>query len=723
MKRFFTLFIAFLLVFNFTAKADEGMWLLTLLNKNYSQMKALGFKLTPEDIYSINKGSLKDAIVQFGQNGRGFCTGEVISSKGLLLTNHHCGYGSIQHHSTVEHDYLADGFWAKTMEDELYTPGQMVKFLETIEDVTVKATEGLNDKMTEQERRTKLRENITAIEKAAMEGKGKLFEAVVMSFFGGNHFYLVRYNIYNDVRMVGAPPSSIGKFGHDTDNWVWPRHTGDFSMFRVYMGKDGQAAEYSKENVPLAPKHHLPVSIKGVKKGDFAMVMGYPGRTFRFMTSFEIDELLKITHPNRIKIRGIRQEIMMKDMKSDAKVNIQYSSKYSGSSNYWKNSIGQKRGLERLKVADQKLALQKDFLVWANADAARKEKYGEALNLIENAIKGRAEYQGVSQILGESLIGGIEMVGMAGSTLGLVDLLADKDKNADAIAKTVQGIKGRAEGFYKDYNMPTDKKLALAMLDLFMKDVDSKYHPDFYQILANQYNNSIPAMVDELYSKSIFVSAESLNAFLENPTKEALENDLAFKMIKSCRTLAMDLNGKLGAFNDNLVRGQRLLIAGLLEMNPTKNYAPDANFTMRLTYGTVGDYKPADAVHYDYMTYLDGIMEKYVPGDYEFDAPAKLIELYNKKDFGQYADKNGKMPVCFTTNNDITGGNSGSPVMDAKGNLIGLAFDGNWEAMSGDIAFENQLQKCINMDARYLLFIIEKFAGANRLIEEMTIVK
>ena len=720
MKKITTLVLALVLSFNFAAKADEGMWILSLINKNYDEMKAMGFKLTPEDIYSINNGSMKDAIVMFGQHGRGFCTAEIISDQGLVLTNHHCGYGTIQYHSSVEHDYLKDGFWAYNKGEELHTPGQFVKFLVSIEDVTDKALAGITDGMTEKERADALRKNNKAIEEAA--GEGNEYETRVRSFFGGNHFYLLKYESYNDVRFVGAPPSSIGKFGHDSDNWMWPRHTGDFSMFRVYMSKDGKSAKYDESNVPLKPKHFLPVSIKGVEKGDFTMVLGYPGGTQRYMTSFEIDEVQTITHPNRIKLRGIRQGIMMKDMQADQKVNIQYSSKYSRSSNYWKFSIGQKAGLEKLKVRDQKEEIQNDFTKWLNANDARKTKYGKALSTIENAVKGRAEYAHATQYLSECFFQSVEIAGASGRLSSLLPLLDNSKKNKKKIKEASAKIQTSADAFFKNYNMPTDKKVSAAMLAVFFKDIDSKYYPEIYSMIEGKYKGDLQAFVDDLFKTSIFRSPESVAAFLKNPSKEQIENDLAFQLITSAREKYAELSGKSKSFKTEFSKGHRLFISGLLEMNPEKNYSPDANFTMRLSYGTVGDYQARDAVHYSYITTLSGIMEKAKPGDYEFDVSQKLIDLYNKKDYGQYG-MDGVMPVCFTSNNDITGGNSGSPVINGNGELVGLAFDGNWEAMSGDIAFETELQKCINVDIRYVLFIIDKYAGATNLIDELKIVK
>ena len=720
MKKFTTLLIAFVLFINIGAKADEGMWLLTLLNKNYTEMKEMGFELTPEDIYSINNGSMKDAIVMFGQNGRGFCTAEIISDQGLVLTNHHCGYGTIQYHSTVQNDYLKDGFWALSKEEELHTPGQFVKFLVSLDDVSAKVLKGVKDSMTEKERAAIIKKNAAKLKEKAI--KGTTQEADVKAFFGGNQFFLLIYQVYDDVRFVGAPPSSVGKYGHDTDNWMWPRHTGDFSMFRVYMNKDGKAAEYDKSNVSLKPKHHLPVSIKGVEVGDFAMTMGYPGGTQRYMTSFEIDEVQNITHPNRVKLRGIRQGILMEDMKADPKINIQYASKYSRSSNYWKFSMGQSRGLDRLKVKDQKQKLEADFTKWVNANPARKAKYGKALSLIEGAMTGRAAARNTTQYLAETFFN-VEIASIAGRTNGLLKLLSASKKDDAAIKAEIEKIKKSAEGFYKNYSMPTDKKVSYAMMAIYFKDIDAKYYPSIFKTIEADFAGDLQKFVDAMFAQSIFATEASLNAFLAAPDKDKLEKDLALQTYNSARSLYGELSKKSASFNTDFRKGHRLFVGGILEMNPDKHMYPDANFTMRLSYGQVGDYSPADAVHYDFMTTMDGIMEKYVPGDFEFDLPKKLIDIYNKKDYGQYALKDGRMPVCFTTNNDITGGNSGSPVINGKGELIGLAFDGNWEAMSGDIAFEHKLQKCINVDIRYVLFIIDKYAGATNIIEELDLKK
>jgi hypothetical protein len=716
MKKLFAILVILVLSFGFKAKADEGMWLLPLIEKlNMGKMTELGLKLSAEDIYSLNKASTKDAIIIFG----GGCTGELVSSQGLILTNHHCGYGSIQAHSSVEHDYLRDGFWAMSKEEELSNPNLAVTFLIRIEDVSSQTLANVKQGMTETERTAAISEARQAIEKKA--GEGNNYRTSVGSFYGGNYFYLLVYERYNDVRLVGAPPSSIGKFGFDTDNWEWPRHTVDFSVFRVYSGPDGKPAPYSKENIPLKPKHYLPVSIKDLNKGDFAMILGYPGRTNRYMTSFEVVEQLQIVHPDRIKIRGIKQDIWMKDMQADQKVNIQYSSKYSGSSNYWKYSIGQKAGLERLNVKVRKEEIENQFNSWVIADPDRKAKYGEALNMIKTATEGRAEYYNTIQYLNEC-ISGCELFSMNQNASMLINALKTGDNLR--IAEAITRIKNSASGFYKDYNPPTDNKSMKAMLKLYRTDIPVKYHPDFYvNFVDKKFKGNVDKFVDDMFAKSVFASESKFIAFLEKPVLKTLENDPVYLTSSSMyRTLAEVSRGSV-RFDAGLSTGKRLWVAALMEMAPEKTQYPDANSTMRLSYGTIQDYDPRDAVTYKYFTTLQGAVDKYKQGDYEFDLPQRLIDLNNRKEFGRYGSSKGYMPVCFLTTNDITGGNSGSPVLNGNGELIGLAFDGNWESMSGDIAYEPQLQRTIVVDIRSVLWVMDIFAGAKHLVDEMTIVQ
>jgi hypothetical protein len=714
MKKIIGFTFGILFLYSSISRADEGMWLLPLLEKlNIGTMTEMGLQLTADDIYSVNHSSLKDAVVIFG----GGCTAEIVSDQGLLLTNHHCGYGSIQAHSSPEHNYLEDGFWAKTLAEELSNPNLSATFLIRIEDVTEEVTKALGD-LRDQERVAKFNEISQDITSHAT--KGTDYTASIRPFFGGNQFYMVVYEIYRDVRFVGAPPSSIGKFGYDTDNWMWPRHTGDFSVFRVYMSPDGKPAAYSPDNVPLKPKYWLPVSIKGYKNEDFAMVIGYPGSTERYMTSYEIEELMKIQNPNRIKIRGARQDIIWKDMMADEKVNIQYASKYSGSSNYWKYSIGQNQGLERLKVLDKKKAEEKAFQDWVNADPARKGKYGNAMDLIKNGVASREKQSNAGQYIQECLLRGCEIFSIASQARSLYEALSAGDK--EKINESTDRMKVTATNFFKDYNLPTDQKVVKAMLKMYMEDIQPEYQPEYLKTVKVKYKSDWGKFTDQMFARSIFADEIKLNAFLGNPSKKVLDKDPAFQAAYSTYQKFTEVQQQLGPFAVQVAEGNKKYIAGLMEMNPDKTFYPDANFTMRLTYGNVCDYFPRDAVKYDYVTTLTGVMEKEDPNNYEFIVPARLKELYERKDFGRYGE-DGKMIVCFTTDNDITGGNSGSPVLNGNGELIGLAFDGNWEAMSGDIIYEPELQRCIAVDIRYVLFIIDKYAGATNLVREMKIVE
>jgi hypothetical protein len=714
MRKFLSILVILVTFSGFQARADEGMWLLPLIEKlNIGTMTNMGLKLTAEDIYSLNKASMKDAIVIFG----GGCTGEIVSPEGLLLTNHHCGFGSIQRHSSVEHDYLTNGFWAMDRKEELPNPGLSVTFLVRIEDVTSRVIDKTNAGMTEAERREAVNAEGSAITAEAI--KDTQYRAMVQPFYGGNQYFLLVYEVYTDVRLVGTPPNSIGKYGHDTDNWMWPRHTGDFSVFRVYMSPDGKPALYSEDNVPLKPKYYLPVSIKNLQKNDFAMIMGYPGGTERYMTSYEVDEAMKITNSNRIKIRGERQEILMKDMVADPKINIQYASKYSGSSNYWKFSIGQNEGLVRLRTAEKKAAFESDFMKWVNSDPTRSEKYGNALSLIENAVKGRAEQYNVQQYLSEVFRGSCEMISFAGQFVSLEDALTEKDSKK--VTEIKERILKNIDNFYGNYSYPTDRKVTKALLKLYKADIDPKFWPDFYTLIDKKFKGNADAYVDDMFTRSFFASPEKLKAFLDKPSLKILQKDPAYIAAKSVSATRSKLQKELEGFSADLSKGQRTYIAGVMEYVPDKTKYPDANFTMRMTYGKVLDYYPYDAVHYNWYTTIDGVIQKYKKGDYEFDLPQRFIDLSNNKEYGRYASAEGYMPVCFITDNDITGGNSGSPVINGSGELIGLAFDGNWEAMTGDIAFEPELQRTIVVDIRYVLWVMDIYAGAGHLLKEMDI--
>ncbi len=697
-------------------KADEGMWLLPLLEKmNSGSMTELGFEITPQEIYDLNNNSLKDAVVIFG-NG---CTGEIVSDKGLVFTNHHCGYAAIQQLSSVEHNYLKDGFWAMNTNEELYAEGLTVSFLESFTDVTDQVEKSLK-KIKGQE------DMIEALDK--LEGKlgkkagcdGKFLVGRLTSFYGGNTYYFIVYKIFRDVRLVGTPPSSIGKFGADTDNWMWPRHTGDFSIFRVYADKDNNPAEYSEDNVPYTPERHLKISLAGYEEGSPAMIMGYPGTTNRFMTASELAEQRE-RNEVAIKVRTVRQDVLMADMQADPKIMIQYASKYAGSSNGWKKWIGMNETFAKLGVQERRAEEEKAFTEWVNAGGQeRMDRYGKALYNIDEAVTGRKADNLLMSYLRES-IGSIELVGAAGRCMKITEAMAAKDPAERE--RLLENVNRGLESFYEDYSLPTDKKVAVAMIQLLEESVPADKLPSFYKDIDSLFGGDVNAFVEDLYSKSVFTSIEKVQNAIAAGDVEVFTHDPAVKVRGSYTAAIMPLTAKVISFADQFAEGKKDYIAGTLEMREGEAIYPDANFTMRLTYGTVLPYYPRDAVFYNYYTTLKGVMEKEDPSNWEFVVPEKLKELYKAKDFGRYANEKGEMPVAFISNLDITGGNSGSPIMNGRGELIGLAFDGNWESMSGDIIFEPELQRCISVDIRYVLFIIEKYGGATNLIEELDIVE
>jgi hypothetical protein len=717
MKKITGVVLSVLLSVSFLVRADEGMWLPILINNNMATMTSMGIELTADDIFSINNTSIKDAIIALDH---GSCTGEVISAEGLVLTNHHCGYGEIQEHSCVEHDYLTEGFWAMSKDEELANPGKTVSFLKRTEDVSDRILSELPNGISQEERKTIVDSIISVIIDEVTEDTD--LDADVESMFKGNSYYLFVYQTFKDIRLVGAPPEAIGKFGSDTDNWMWPRHTGDFSIFRIYTDSLGNPAEYSENNIPYKSKYFLPISVDGYKKGDFTFIMGYPGSTTRYLTSFGLRYVMDYENPNRVKIRGVKQNIWKKYMDKDDQIRIQYSAKYARSSNYWKYSLEQNKALKKLGVYEQKVRLEEDFTSWVNADDNREVMYGKALSLIKESTESTNELRSAKQYLVETQIYGSEVFLFAYWAEDLFDAL-EKD-SVDLINERVFEYEKPTNDFFKNYNIDVDKESTIALIELFVNDVDEKYYPDYIdKILKKKYKGNVEKFVNDIYAKSIFTDKDRMEKFLSEPKAKVLSKDMVFIVAKSIINKYQDLKNKVEDKRDGEKEGMRLFVAGLMEKDKGKMFYPDANSTMRLTYGTVGDYSPGDAVQYSYYTTLKGVMEKEDADNPEFNVPAKLKDIYLDKDYGIYGNSDGTMNVCFTTNNDITGGNSGSPVINAKGQLIGVAFDGNSESMSGDITFENTMQKCINVDIRYILLIIDKYAGATNLIEEMNIVK
>lgn len=708
----------------FDKPADEGMWLPMFIERlNYVDMKKKGLKLTPEEIYSVNNSSLKDAIVSFG----GFCTGEIISNKGLILTNHHCGYGNVQAVSTVEKNHLKNGFWAKGLPEEIPMEGLFVRFLIRMDDVTKDINEKLGE-LKGLERMNKASELMANMKKEAQEKKPE-YEVDVKSFFNNNEFYMFTYQKFEDIRLVGVPPESVGKFGGDTDNWMWPRHTGDFSMFRVYASKDNKPAKYSKDNVPYKPKHHLPVSLNGVKKNDFAMVMGYPGSTDRYLTSYGVDHQINVFNPLFVEMRDARLKTWKKHMNSDPKVRLQYASKYAQTANYWKYFIGQTKGLKRLNVYGKKQKEENDFTTWANAEASRKQNYAEALPMVEKGFESKHNFT-VGLILFTQGARAVEAMGFAQEVEGFLRSTAElnpEEKKAAAEALL--------ESHFKDYNYETDKDLCAVMLKkyreiLSLPENKSIPVPSVFQTIDSEFGGDYKKYAEKAYESSFLTSREKTAQFLENPSPETLGNDYLYKGITSCLEVFLQIRQQTQTDNINIEEGNRLYVKGLMEMNSQKpekeqkKYYPNANSTMRLTYGSVKDYFPADAMFYSYYTTTDGLLQKEDPQNPEFILEKEVKDKILAKDFGRYADgRTGELRVGFLTNTDITGGNSGSPVINAKGELIGLAFDGNWEAMSGDIAFEPQLQRTISVDIRYVLWIVDKVYGASNIVNEMTLVE
>ena len=716
MKKIKLLSLMLLLLPLTPVKADEGMWLLPLLEKmNSGRMTELGFEITPQEIYDLNNTTLKDAIVIFG-NG---CTGEIVSDQGLVFTNHHCGYASIQQLSSVEHNYLKDGFWAMNTGEELYAEGLTVSFLESFTDVTDQVEKALKKSKTQEDKAKaldKLQDKLC--KKAGCDDK--FIVGQLTSFYGGNTYYFIVYKIFRDIRLVGTPPSSIGKFGADTDNWMWPRHTGDFSIFRVYADKDNNPAEYSEDNVPYSPERHLKISLAGYEEGSPAMIMGYPGTTNRFMTASELGETSE-RNDVAIKVRTVRQDVLMADMQADRKIMIQYASKYAGSSNGWKKWIGMNETFAKLGVQERRAEEEKAFTEWVNAGGQERiDRYGSALKNIDEAVAGRKADNLLLTYIRES-VGSIELVNAAayGNMVKKAFEIKDQEEKDARLASLKAGL----ENFYKDYSMPTDKKVAMAMISLLKENIPAEELPSFYKEIDSCFGGDVNAFVENLYAESVYTSLDKVMAAVDAGDVTVLTEDPANKVLVSYIESYKPHQQALNKYAAQFAQGKKDYIAGTLEMREGEAIYPDANFTMRLTFGQVLPYYPRDAVFYNYYTTLDGVMEKEDPSNWEFEVPEKLKELWRNQDFGRYALDNGKMPLAFISNLDITGGNSGSPIMNGRGELIGLAFDGNWESMSGDIIFEPELQRCISVDIRYVLFIIEKYGEAHNLIDELDIVE
>ncbi len=710
-KKISVLFLTLFFLSTSFLKADEGMWIPLLLQKyNIKDMQAKGFKLTAEDIYSINKASMKDAVVIFGRG----CTGELVSDQGLLITNHHCGFGAIQKHSSVAHDYLTDGFWAENKKMELPNEGLTVRFLERMEDVSAQIMKNLNDKMSESERSAEVEKEVQKIETAASES-GK-YQAIVKPLFNGNQYFLYVYKVYKDVRLVGAPPSGIGKFGGDTDNWMWPRHTGDFSVFRIYADKNNEPAEYSPDNVPYKPKKHFPISMKGVKKGDFTMVFGYPGSTEEYLPSFAVKMLMETQNPHRINIRQNKIDIMSKYMKKDKAIRIQYASKYAGISNYWKKWIGENRGLKRLNAIEKKQDFEKNITKWINKDAKRKAKYGNIINDYKKIYEGITKTQLAYEYFKEA----IYRLDISQLARSFNKLLSEDNKG------NVGELREYTKKFFKDYNETLDKEVFIKMISLYYKNVDKQFCPSVLSEIDTKFNGNIADYVNNLYANSVLTNKAKAEKFLNNyntELSESLKKDPLILFNNSFVEMYLSkILPTLEKTDLKLAKLNRIWLEAIMKYEKNKTLYPDANFTLRVAYGKVDDYYPRDGVKYLYYTTLDGIMEKDNPEIYDYRVPKKLKELYAKKDYGRYGE-NGKMHVCFTASNHTTGGNSGSPVVNGEGQLIGVNFDRNWEGTMSDIMYDPDMCRNITVDIRYVLFIIDKFAGAKHLIKEMTLVE
>lgn len=702
--------MALCLLMALTSRADEGMWMLGNLNRQTRQtMKDLGLELSASRLYNPRKPSLKDAVVSFG----GFCSGVVVSEDGLVLTNHHCGFSSVQQHSSVEHDYLKDGFVARNRSEELPNPELYVRFLLRTEDVTKRVLKNVTPRMTEAERSAVVDSMILTIS-SEVSAKDSTLVGVVDAYYGGNEFWLSVYRDYNDVRLVFAPPSSIGKFGWDNDNWMWPRHTGDFCVFRIYADKDNRPADYSPDNVPYHPQYVAPISLDGYSEGSFCMTLGYPGSTERYLSSYGIEEMTQTANQAQIDVRGVKQAIWKREMDRSDAIRIKYASKYDESSNYWKNSIGMNRAVRKLKVLEKKRAMEQELRRWIQQTPDERDELLHLFSDLELAYKSRREVNRAQSYFVEAFLNGPELVQQALSILNF-----DFEGERDVVVAHLQDIVET----YKNLDVDIDKEVFTAMLKEYRSQVDSVYLPEVYHIIATQYGGDDRAFVDSLYAHTELATPRGLKRFLERDTTYQLLDDPAISLGIDLITKAFELNMQMQEPSVQIDRGERLLNAAIRRFYASRNFYPDANFSMRLSFGTVCGYDPFDGAHYNYYTTTRGVLEKVRAheGDVDFEVQPEFLSLLSSGDFGRYADENGEMKVCFISNNDITGGNSGSAMFNARGELLGLAFDGNWEAMSSDILYEPDMQRCIGVDIRYVLFIIEKYGKAGELIRELKI--
>ena len=702
------------------SRADEGMWIPLLIEKyNIRLMQEKGFRLSAEDIYSVNKACMKDAVLSFG----GGCTGEVISPDGLLITNHHCGYGQIQKHSSLEHDYLTDGFWAMSREEELSNPGLTVTFLKSMEDVTDKVMEGVTKEMTVEERDKKINSNMAEIRKKAAEGNN--YSAFVRPFYMGNQYFLFVNESFRDVRLVGAPPSSIGKFGGDTDNWIWPRHTGDFSLFRIYAGKDNKPADYSKDNIPYKPLYHFPISLKGVKEGDFTMVFGYPGSTSEYVPSYHVDMVKNYLNPKMIEIRTKKIDIIDAAMNSDKLIRIQYSAKKAGLSNSWKKWIGENQGLERMKTIDKKREFESKLTDWISADNERSAKYGKILPRYAELYSKLNELNPVSSYTSEVFSSGVEAIGFSRNIKSLADLY-NATPDAEKIKTAKANLLASSDGFFKNYDAGTDKKLFIALMTMYGENLAPEWQAPEYLKLKSSCKGDFSKIADKLYDKSVFTDQVRFKAFIGSFNKSSvskLNKDLFYILsLDVNKFLDANVRPELGRVSSEIQKMNRDFMTLQMEYDKARVFYPDANSTLRVSYGTIKGYESRDGVYFKPYTTVKGIMEKDNPAIYDYDVPEKLKTLYRTRDFGPYT-QDGEVPVCFIANNHTTGGNSGSPVINADGQLIGVNFDRAWEGVASDIAFNPDQSRNISLDIRYALFLIDKFAGAGYLLNEMTIVK